>query len=66
MWVSIAKPTIRRLKTSNTVAKYSFPLRVGISVMSATHSKSGASAWKARFTKSGAGRSRLFRTVVGL
>lgn len=36
-----------------SVARYSFPDRVGISVMSSHHFRSGAVAVKSRFTRSG-------------
>ena len=35
-----------------TAAQYTFPSPVGCSVMSLTHSRSGASATKARLTRS--------------
>ena len=38
---SIDQPTTRRLKVSSTTAQYTLPTRVGCSVMSVTHSRSG-------------------------
>ena len=62
--VAIAQPTIRRLHTSITTARYRKPAHVGMYVMSATQSWSGPVAVKARSTRSGAARSSSSRTVV--
>ena len=59
-----AKAGIRRLSTSRTMARDRNPARVGTSVMSATHSRSGASAWNSRSTQSCAGRAWALRRVV--
>ena len=37
-WLAIDQPTILRLKTSSTTARYRNPLRVGMYVISATQS----------------------------
>jgi len=47
-----------------TTTKYRNPVQVGMYVMSATLSWSGASAWKRRIARSGAGRCRTLRSVV--
>ena len=52
MFVSMAQPTTLREYTSSTIARYSQPDQVGIYVMSATHSRSGASAKNRRSTRS--------------
>src|SRR6478735_12652508 len=49
----VAAPSSRREYKSITVARYSFPLSVGISVISPTHLVFGASAAKLRLTRSG-------------
>src|SRR5690606_33143 len=41
-WEAMAHPTIRRLHTSSTTARYSHPSRVGRWVMSPTHTRLGA------------------------
>ena len=46
-------PTTRRLNTSSTMARYTNPVQVGTWVTSATQSRSGASAWNWRSTRSG-------------
>ena len=42
---SIDQPTTRRLKVSSTTAQYTLPSRVGRSVMSVTHTRSGRGLW---------------------
>jgi hypothetical protein len=43
-WFSIAQPTMRREYTSSTMARNNVPDQVGTYVISATHSRFGASA----------------------
>ena len=52
----MAHPTMRRDQTSSAAARYSDPCRLGISLMSTTQIRLGASAVKSRATRSGAGR----------
>ena len=51
---SIDQPTTRRDQASSTIAQYTLPSRVGCSVMSVTHSWSGAARVKSRLTRSAA------------
>jgi hypothetical protein len=51
-WLSIDQPTTRRENTSRTTQQYTLPSRVGCSVMSVTHSWSGAGRSKRRSTRS--------------
>src|SRR5215211_7457904 len=53
-WLSIDQPTTRRENTSRTTQQYTLPSRVGCSVMSVTHSWSGAGRSKRRSTRSAA------------
>ena len=54
-WREVAAPIRRRLNRSMTVARYSLPPAVGISVMSPTHRWFGAAAVKSRLIRSGNG-----------
>ena len=51
---SIDQPTTRRECTSRTTAQYTFPSRVGCSVMSLSHSWFGAGRENSRSTRSSA------------
>jgi hypothetical protein len=62
--VAIAQPTMRRLQTSSTTARYKKPAHVGTYVMSATQSLSGPLAVKSRRTRSADGVASGCRTVV--
>jgi hypothetical protein len=62
-WSAMDRPTTRRDQASMTTAAYTLPSRVGCSVMSATHSRSGPSGWKRRWTRSSAGTSAGLRRV---
>lgn len=59
-----AHPTTLRLQASVTTARYKNPSQVGTYVISATHSSLVSLATNTRLTRSGAGRWRLFRSVV--
>jgi hypothetical protein len=61
---AIAQPTTRRLQASSTTARKRKPAQVGMYVMSATHSRSGPSTLKARWTRSGAGQAAGSPRVV--
>ena len=63
-WVAIDQPTILRLQRRARPRDRGIPAIVGTYVMSATHSWFGRVALKSRSTRSGAGRSSLFRRVV--
>ena len=52
-WSPVAAPSRRREERSITVAKYSFPLAVGISVISPTQRALARSAVKSRLSRSG-------------
>src|SRR6059058_6033526 len=53
LWL-IDQPTTRRLNASSTTAQYTFPSRVGCSVMSVTHNWLGRSRMNIRSTRSSA------------
>src|SRR5829696_6870474 len=58
MWLFMLQPTILRLKRSCTAARYSQPSPVLICLMSAHHTRSGASGGKSRPTRSPNGSAR--------